>query len=73
MSSYTNLDADLHANLFGNIKHQYSKYKDYLYARAVMEQYCTDCSDGTDIQMPSYTYNPDVSKYPFVRISYPKF
>ena len=23
--------------------------------------------------MPSYTYNPDVSKYPFVGISYPKF
>ena len=38
-----------------------------------MKQYSTDCSDGTDIQMPSYTYNPDVSKYPFVRISYSKF
>ena len=38
-----------------------------------MEQYRTDCSDGTDIQMPSYTYNPDVYKYQFVKISYPKF
>ena len=38
-----------------------------------MEQYCTDCSDGTDIQMPNYTYNPNVSRYPFGKISYPEF
>ena len=58
MSSYANLYAYLFANLFGNTKPQFSKYKDYLYARAAMEQYCTDCNDNTDIQMPSYTYNP---------------
>ena len=73
MSSYTNLYEYLHANLFGNTKPQHSKYKDYLYARAVMGKYCTDCKEGTDIQMPSYTYNPHVSKYPSDRISYPEF
>ena len=73
MCSHTNLYAYLYANLFGNTKPQYSKYKNYLYARAVMEQYCTDCNDGTDIQMPSYTYNPYVSTYQFGRIRYPEF
>ena len=38
-----------------------------------MDQFWTNCSDATEIQIPSYTYNTDVSKYPFVKISYPEF
>ena len=69
MSSYTNL----YGNLFGNIKPKYSKYKNYLHARAVMKQYCPSCNDGTDIQMPNYIYNPYASTSQFGRISYPEF
>ena len=52
---------------------QYLKYKKYLYSRAIMEQYRTNCSDGTEIQMPSYTYEPYGIKYPFVKISHSDF
>ena len=70
MSSY--------ANLYRNTnrmtdKFQYLKYKNYIYARGAMEQYRTDCNDGTEIQMPRYTYNPDVNEYPFGKISHPEF
>ena len=66
------------ANLYGNTKlhtdkTQYLKYKNYLYARAIMDQFRTNCSDGTEIQMPNYTYDPDASKYSFVKISHPEF
>ena len=38
-----------------------------------MDQFRTNCSDGTEIQMPNYTYDPDASKYSFVKISHPEF
>ena len=39
-----------------------------------MEQYRSNCSDATEIEMPDYTYNPDSdSQYPFVKISHPEF
>ena len=38
-----------------------------------MEQYRTNCMDGTEIQMPNYTYNPDINEYPFVKISHSDF
>ena len=64
--------------LYGNTKlhtdnTQYLKYKNYLYARAIMDQFRTNCSDGTEIQMPSYTYDPYAIKYPFVKISHSDF
>ena len=74
MNSYTNLFADLYGNTkLQTDKTQYLKYKNYLYARAVMDQFRTNCSDGTEIQMPNYNSKPDVSKYPFVKISHPEF
>ena len=74
MNSHTNLFADLYGNTkLQTDNTQYLKYKNYLYARAVMDQFCTNCSDGTDIQMPNYTYNPYISTCQFGRISYPKF
>ena len=73
-----NSSANIFANLYGNTKlytdkTQYLKYKKYLYARAIMYQFRTNCSDGTEIQLPSYTYNPNASKYPFVKISHSEF
>ena len=70
--------ANLFANLYGNTKlhtekTKYLKYKNYLYARAIMDQFRTNCSDGTEIKMPSSTYHPDASKYPFVKISHSEF
>ena len=55
-----------------NDKIQYLKYKNYIYERGAMEQYRTNCSDGTEIQMPSFPYNPDVNEYPFGKISHPE-
>ena len=74
MNSCTNLFADLYVNTkLRTDEAQYLKYKDYLYARAVMEQYRTNCWDGTEIQMPHYTYNPDINEYPVGKISHPDF
>ena len=50
MNSHTNLFTDLYGNTkLQTDKTQYLKYKNYLYARGVMEQYRTNCSDGTEI------------------------
>ena len=71
MNSYARLytNTKIHTD-----KTQYLKYKNYLYARAVMERYRTNCNDDTEIQMPDYTYNPDKdSQYLFVKISHPEF
>ena len=70
MSSYASLYANTKINTDDT---QYLNYKNYLYARVVMEQYRTNYSDGIEIQMPSYIYNQDVNKYPVGKISYPEF
>ena len=38
-----------------------------------MDQFRTNCNDDTEIQMSSYTYNPDVSKYPFIKVNHSEF
>ena len=74
MNSRTNLFADLYGNTkLRTDKTQYLNYKNYLHAREVMEQYRTNCWDGTEIQMPNYTYNPDINEQPIGKISLPEF
>ena len=74
MNSRPNPFADLYGDtMLQTDDAQYLKYKDYLYARAVMQPYRTNCWDGTEIQMPSYTYNPDINEQPFGKISHPDF
>ena len=71
MNSYASLYAITKIN---TDETQYFKYKNYLFARAVIEQYRTNCSDNTEIQMHYYNYKPDSdSQYPFVKISNPEF
>ena len=49
MSSYENL---LGNTTLRTDKAQYLKCNNYLHARYLIERYRTNCSDGTEIQMP---------------------